>query len=148
MSTNLSIKNWAPEDRPREKLVLKGIAALSDAELLAILLGTGNRNESAVELAKKVLAGVNNNLHDLGKLTIKELVSRYKGIGEAKAITILAAMELGYRRKLSTLTERTVIEDSTTIFEFFAPFLVDLPHEEFWVLALNPTLKQKLPKAE
>ncbi len=117
MSTNLSIKNWAPEDRPREKLVLKGIAALSDAELLAILLGTGNRNESAVELAKKVLAGVNNNLHDLGKLTIKELVSRYKGIGEAKAITILAAMELGYRRKLSTLTERTVIEDSTTIFD-------------------------------
>jgi len=136
----LTIKNWAEEDRPREKLLGKGIAALSDAELLAILIATGSRNETAVELAKRVLALTDNNLNELGKLSVKEL-TRLRGIGEAKAIGIVAALELGRRRKSSEVLERTAVKASRDIADYFAPMLADIPHEEFWVLLLNAKLK-------
>ena len=103
--TNLKIKDWAVEDRPREKLLKKGILSLSDAELIALLIGSGTRNESAVELAKKVLKNANNNLNELGKLEINDL-KKNKGIGEAKAITIMAALELGRRRKISDVIDK------------------------------------------
>lgn len=133
--TNLTIKQWASEDRPREKLLAKGIASLSDAELLAILLATGTRNLSAVDLAKHILADVGNNLHVLGKQTVNDL-KKINGIGEAKAITIIAALELGRRRKKSDI-ERKKINSSLVVFELFQPILGDLPYEEFWVLYLN-----------
>lgn len=138
--TNLKIKDWAVEDRPREKLLQKGISSLSDAELIAILIGTGTKNESAVELSKKVLKNANNNLNELGKLEIKDLMKN-KGIGEAKAITILAALELGRRRKISGILEKQKITCSNDIYELFQPLLGDLPHEEFWVLLLNRSNK-------
>ena len=134
--TNLKIKDWAVEDRPREKLLKKGLLSLSDAELIALLIGSGTRNESAVELAKKVLKNANNNLNELGKLEIKEL-QKNKGIGEAKAIAIMAALELGRRRKFSDIIEKPKITSSTDVYEFFHPILGDLPHEEFWILMLN-----------
>jgi DNA repair protein RadC len=133
--TNLTIKQWANEDRPREKLITKGLASLSDAELLAILLATGTRNISAVDLAKHILANVENNLHVLGKQTVNDL-KKINGIGEAKAITIIAALELGRRRKKSDI-ERKKINNSHVVFELFQPILGDLPYEEFWVLYLN-----------
>ncbi|MGE0090242.1 MAG: DNA repair protein RadC [Bacteroidales bacterium] len=138
--SNLKIKDWAVEDRPREKLLKKGIASLSDAELIAILIGTGTRNESAVELAKKVLKNANNNLNELGKLEIKEL-QKSKGIGEAKAIIITAALELGRRRKGTNIIEKQKISSSNDVFEIFQPLLGDLPHEEFWILLLNRSNK-------
>ncbi|HAN19910.1 MAG: hypothetical protein A2X13_11175 [Bacteroidetes bacterium GWC2_33_15] len=138
--TNLKIKDWAVEDRPREKLLQKGISSLSDAELIAILIGTGTKNESAVELSKKVLKNANNNLNELGKLEIKDLMKN-KGIGEAKAITILAALELGRRRKISGILEKQKITCSNDIYELFQPLLGDLSHEEFWVLLLNRSNK-------
>ncbi|HCO68899.1 MAG TPA: hypothetical protein DIT04_14235, partial [Dysgonomonas sp.] len=95
----LKITDWAEEDRPREKLLLKGVSSLSDAELIAILIGSGNKNETAVELSQRILFSVNNNLNSLGKLTINDLVKNFNGIGEAKAISIIAALELGKRRK-------------------------------------------------
>lgn len=133
---NLSIKAWAEEDRPREKLRSKGKQSLSDAELLAILLGSGSRSESAVGLAKRILSGVDNSLNDLGKCSLAELM-KYKGIGEAKAITIAAALELGRRRQLSQVRDRPQIRSSRDAFRAIAPLLVDLPHEEFWILLLN-----------
>lgn len=132
---SLTIKQWASEDRPREKLLEKGISALSDAELIAILLSTGTKNLSAVDLAKHILASVENNLHMLGKQTVNDL-KKINGIGEAKAITILAALEIGRRRKKSDL-ERKKIDSSNVVFEVFQPLLGDLPYEEFWVLYLN-----------
>ena len=134
--SSLSIKDWAVEDRPREKLVKKGVQSLSDAEIIAILIGSGSRNESAVELSKKVLKLANNNLNELGKLNIPDL-TKMKGIGEAKAITILAALELGRRRKVSEIITKKKITQSKDIFELFQPILGDLPHEEFWILLLN-----------
>ncbi len=136
----LKIKDWAEEDRPREKLLLKGINSLSDAEILAILIGSGSKNETAVDLAKKILSRVNNNLHELGKLSINELIKN-KGIGEAKAITIIAALEIGRRRKLSDILSRKQINKSRDVFEIFHPILSDLPHEEFWILLLNRSNK-------
>jgi DNA repair protein RadC len=136
----LSIKSWAAEDRPREKLMQKGTAALSDAELLAILIATGTQNETAVELAKRVLALTNNNLSQLGKLNVKDL-QQLKGIGEAKAVGIVAALELGRRRKQSEVPERISLQCSRDIVSYFTPLLIDLPHEEFWVLMLNMRLK-------
>lgn len=133
---SLKIKNWSPEDRPREKLVLKGKSALSDAELLAILLGSGSKNQSAVDLGKKILSYVNNDLHQLARLTIKDLV-KIKGIGEAKAIAIVAAMELGRRRKGSEETEKPKIGGSIDAYEYIKSHLLDIPHEEFWILLLN-----------
>lgn len=134
--SNLKIKDWALEDRPREKLIKKGVQSLSDAEIIALLIGSGTRNETAVELSKKVLKSVNNNLNELGKQSIENLI-KMKGIGEAKAITILAALELGKRRKISEIITKKKITQSKDIFELFQPILGDLPHEEFWVLLLN-----------
>lgn len=128
------------DDRPREKLLLKGRLALSDAELIAILIGSGSRNESAVSLSQRILADVNNNLNELGKSTINDLI-KFKGIGEAKAITIIAAMELGRRRRVSEVMERKQISSSKTVFDFFQPIIGELPHEEFWILYLNNSNK-------
>ena len=131
-----AITAWAEEDRPREKMQLKGRQSLSDAELIAILIGSGTVGESAVGVAQRILASVDNNLHELGKRTVKEL-QRFKGVGEAKAITIAAALELGRRRQLSDLRERPRINSSRDAFNAIAPLLNDLHHEEFWLLMLN-----------
>lgn len=136
----LSINKWAEEDRPREKLMLKGKRALSDAELIAILIGSGNADESAVELSKKILQGVGNNLNELGKRTITDLM-KYKGIGEAKAISIVAALELGSRRQVTAAVVKDMITGSRDAYEILRHFLADLPHEEFWVLYLNRSNK-------
>jgi DNA repair protein RadC len=135
-SKPLGIKSWAAEDRPREKLLLKGKAALSDAELIALLIGSGTGTLSAVEVAKLVLQSVENNLHDLAKLTVKDLVKN-KGIGEAKAIAIVAAMELGRRRKEYETEEKPKITGSKDAYLVIKGDLLDLGHEEFWVLLLN-----------
>jgi DNA repair protein RadC len=131
-----SIKSWAEEDRPREKFLLKGKNSLSDAELLAILIGSGSSDESAVELCRRILASVDNNLNTLGKISVADL-QRFKGIGEAKALTIAAALELGRRRKESIPAELPQIRNSMSAFEHVKDKLLDLKHEEFWVLYLN-----------
>lgn len=136
MYKKLSIKEWAVEDRPREKMLVKGIRALSEAELIAILIGSGNLEESAVEVSRRIMASVNNNLNELGKKTINDL-QKFKGIGPAKAITIAAAMELGRRRKESEPDEKPKVVTSSDCAAIFKPLLSDLPHEEFWVLLLN-----------
>jgi len=136
----MNIKSWSPEDRPREKLLMKGKSALSDAELIAILIGSGTAKLSAVDVAKKVLAHVENNLDNLAKLSVKELM-KAKGIGEAKAITIVAAMELGRRRKDQTPDDKPTIRTSHQAFEQIKGDVMDLPHEEFWVLLMNRTGK-------
>jgi len=133
---NLAITSWAEEDRPREKLLNKGKHALSNAELIAILLGSGSREETAVGLAQKILKYADNNLNELGKCSLAEF-QKFKGIGEAKAITIAAAMELGRRRQLSAIKDRPQIKSSSDAFSAIAPILIDLPHEEFWILLLN-----------
>ncbi len=135
-----SIKNWSEDDRPREKLLLKGRSALSDAELIAILIGSGNREESAVGLSKRILALVGNNLSELGKVSVNELME-FKGIGEAKAISIAAALELGRRRSGGEAISRKRITSSNSIFELMHPIIGDLPHEEFWVIYLNNSNK-------
>ena len=132
----LTINQWAEEDRPREKMMLKGAEALSDAELLAILIGSGNTEESAVSLMQRVLSTCSNDLNQLGKWEVQDF-SRFKGFGPAKSITIMAALELGKRRKLQERPERTTIRSSKDIYEIFHPLLCDLAHEEFWVLLLN-----------
>ena len=136
MYKKLSIKEWAVEDRPREKMLIKGIRSLSEAELIAILIGSGSRKESAVDLSRSILASANNNLNELGKKTIKDF-QEFKGIGEAKAITISAAMELGRRRKESGPDEKLKVITSADAAAIFKPLLSDLPHEEFWILLLN-----------
>ncbi len=135
-TTYRAITAWAEEDRPREKMLLKGKNALTDAELLAILIGSGTVGQSAVALAQGVLASVGCNLQELGKRSVSEL-QRFKGIGRAKAIAIAAALELGRRRQLSDLRERPRISGSLDAFRAIAPLLTDLHHEEFWVLLLN-----------
>jgi len=132
----LNIKSWSPDDRPREKLLSKGTAALSDAELIALLIGSGTAQLSAVEVAKLILRQADNNLHALARLSVKELI-KVKGIGEAKAITIVAAMELGRRRKESDSATPHKLTSSRQAFELLQGHLCDLPHEEFWVLLLN-----------
>lgn len=134
--TYLNIKAWAEEDRPREKLMLKGKAALSDAELLGILINSGIQNLTAVDLAKEILRNINNDLNQLAKLSVKEL-SKFKGIGEARAITIVAALELGRRRKDSDPQERAKITCARDAYNVLKPHLMDLPHEEFWVILMN-----------
>lgn len=136
----LNINQWAAEDRPREKMMQKGAEALSDAELLAILIDSGNTEESAVALMQRVLAACNNDLSQLGKWEVRDF-SRFKGFGPAKSITIMAALELGKRRKLQERSERTTIRSSADIYELFHPLLCDLPTEEFWVLLLNQAAK-------
>lgn len=140
MEQNFSIKNWAEDDKPREKLMVKGKAALSDAELVAILIGSGSRNESAVDLSKRILASVSNNLNALGKLSLKQLME-FKGIGEAKAISIAAALELGRRRRAEETLELQKITSSKAVFDIMQPIIGELPHEEFWVLYLNNSNK-------
>lgn len=132
----LTIKTWAEEDRPREKLLLKGKRALSDAELIAILIGSGNATETAVDLSKRILAGAGNNLNQLGKMTVADLC-KYKGIGEAKAISIVAGLELGARRQVSEVVKLDQITSSRDGYEILRPIIADLPKEEFWVLFLN-----------
>ncbi|GAB2770045.1 DNA repair protein RadC [Rhabdobacter roseus] len=130
------ILSWAEEDRPREKLLLKGKAALTDAELIAILIGSGTVELSAVDVAKMILGSAGNNLNELARHGVKEL-TKIKGIGEAKAITIVAALELGRRRKESTMLRRRRIGSSLDAYEEMKPYLLDKPHEEFWILLLN-----------
>jgi DNA repair protein RadC len=134
--TKLSIKSWAEADRPREKLLAKGKSALSEAELIAILIGSGNTEESAVELSKRILNSVDNNLVELGKLDVNDLC-KFKGIGEAKAISIIAALELGRRRNEHSTPERESLSTSRQAFNLLHPILADLPHEEFWLIFLN-----------
>lgn len=129
------IKAWAEDDRPREKFLLKGKQSLSNAELLAILIATGTKNESAVDLARKILQLTSENINELAKLTINDL-KKVKGIGEAKAITIAAALELGRRRKDEDAKQIEIIKNSREAFNYFEPLLADLPHEEFWILLL------------
>ena len=137
---HFSIKNWSEDDQPREKLLYKGKAALSDAELVAILIGSGSRNESAVDLCKRILQQNNNQLHQLQKQSIQQLM-QFKGIGEAKAITIVAALELAKRLQLSETKELTKIGSSTDVCKLMQPLIGDLPHEEFWCLLLNNSNK-------
>ena len=136
----LAIREWAEADRPREKLVEQGRRALTNAELLAILIGSGSSQESAVALCRRLLSGVENNLATLSKLEVADLC-RYHGIGQAKAITIIAAMEIGRRRKDATEAPSSVLNSSKRVFNFFRDRLQDLPHEEFWVLYLNTGCK-------
>ena len=133
----LTNREWAEDDRPREKMLHKGAQSLSDAELLAILIASGNKNETAVELSRRILHECGDNINELARLSIHELCKRFRGIGEAKAITIMAALELGKRRKTSELLERKKVTSSIDLFELFEPLLLDLHHEEFWVGLLN-----------
>lgn len=137
-----SIKTWAEHDRPREKMLEKGQKALSDAELLAIIIGSGSENESAVELSRRILASVSNNLSELSRLGIPELL-RFRGIGPAKAINILATLELGRRRRQSESLQRQTITSSRDAFELMQPIVGDLAYEEFWVITLNRSNKVK-----
>ena len=137
---NLSIKSWAEEDRPREKLLQKGKIALSDAELVAILLGSGSRNESAVNLSKRILKSVQNNINALAKLSVEDLCE-FNGIGTAKAINVIAALELGRRRGKEESLVLDKITRSKDVFDLMWPLIGDLPHEEFWVLYLNNSNK-------
>lgn len=139
-SPSFSIKYWSNDDQPREKLRDKGKMALSDAELIAILIGSGNREESAVALCKRIYASANHSLNVLGKLSIKQLME-FKGIGEAKAITIVAALELGRRRRVEEALQLEKINSSQSVFEVMQPIIGDLPHEEFWILYLNNSNK-------
>ena len=134
------INQWAEDDRPREKFLLKGKATLSDSELLAILIGSGSRNESAVQLCQRILASSENNLNALGKMSVAQLM-QFKGIGEAKAISIAAALELGRRRRAEDAIELKKITSSKAVFDIMQPIIGELPHEEFWVLYLNNSNK-------
>jgi len=139
-SKSVSIKNWKEDDRPREKLISKGKEVLSDAELIAILIGSGSREESAVDLAKRIITYANNNLNELGKLSLNDFM-QFKGIGEAKAVTIITALELGRRRRLEKALVKPEIKSSKAVFEIMQPIIGDLSHEEFWVLYLNNSNK-------
>jgi len=139
-NTFFPIRSWSEDDKPREKLLLKGKAALSDAELIAILIGSGSRNESAVALSQRILASVNQNLNALGKLSVAQL-NKFKGIGDAKAIAIQAAMELGRRRRAEEAEELQKITSSQTVFEIMQPIIGELSYEEFWIIYLNNSNK-------
>lgn len=134
------INQWAEDDRPREKFLLKGKSTLSDSELLAILIGSGSRNESAVQLCQRILASSENNLNTLGKMSVAQLL-QFKGIGEAKAISIAAALELGRRRRVEEAVELKKITSSKAVFDIMQPIIGELSHEEFWVLYLNNSNK-------
>lgn len=134
------INKWSEDDKPREKLLNKGKQALSDAELVAILIGSGSTNESAVALCQRIMASVNNQLSELGKMTVQDLM-KFRGIGEAKAITIIAALELGRRRRGEGALEKSKITSSSSVFELLNPIIGELPHEEFWIVYLNNSNK-------
>lgn len=137
---SFSIKNWADDDKPREKLVQKGRSVLSDAELIAILIGSGNKEESAVQLSKRILASVNHNLNELGKLSVNQLM-QFKGIGEAKAVSISAALEVGRRRRGGEGEKISKVSSSKDAFDLLYPTMGDLEHEEFWIIYLNNSNK-------
>lgn len=145
MSLKLSIHQLSEEDRPREKLLLKGRQQLSNAELLAILIGSGNKDKNAIELAQEILYSAQNNLNELAKLSVKDL-TKFLGIGEAKAITIASALELGRRRKEDEFVTKPKVTSSRDAYNIITPYLIDVPHEEFWVLCLNRA--NQLIKAE
>ncbi|MDE0471915.1 MAG: DNA repair protein RadC [Ekhidna sp.] len=134
--SRLTIKKWAEQDRPREKLLLKGKVSLSDAELIAILIGSGNNEQTAVELSQHILNACENNLANLAKLSVKDL-EKFKGIGEAKAIAIVAALEIGRRRKETEPTKKFFIQSSADAFNLLQGDLMDLPHEEFWMILMK-----------
>lgn len=134
--TSFSIKNWSEDDKPREKLLNKGRNSLSDAELVAILIGSGSRDESAVALSKRILASVNHQLGELGRLSIPQMM-QFRGIGKAKAVTIAAALELGRRRRGEEAAKVARITGSRDVFELMQPLIGELPHEEFWIVYLN-----------
>lgn len=136
MDEKLSISQWAEDDKPREKLLLKGKHSLSDAELIAILIGSGSREETAVDLSKRILNSVENNLVELSKMSVIDLC-KFKGIGDAKAITIMAALELGRRRRESEVIQKKKITSSKDAYEILQTVLSDVYHEEFWILLLN-----------
>lgn len=136
MQMNTTIKLWAEDDRPREKMLLKGKNALSDSEIIAILLGSGARNKTAVELAQEILNAHQNDLHQLGKSSVKELTI-HKGMGEAKALTLMAALELGRRRKEADKAKKVKIESSNDVYELLNHLFQDLQHEEFYVVFLD-----------
>ena len=140
---SFTIKQWNEDDRPREKLLKKGKVSLSDAELIAILIGSGNREESAVELSKRILATIDNSLNELGKLKVNDLI-KFKGIGEAKAISIITALELGRRRRLEEALEKQKISSSKSVFDVMQPIIGELQHEEFWIIFLNNANKIQL----
>jgi DNA repair protein RadC len=134
---HLTIREWSEEDRPREKMLQKGAVALSDAELLAILIASGNRNESAVDLAKRILAACHHNLNELARKSVKDLTREFKGIGDAKALSIVASLELGKRRNTRDTVVRPKITSSANLQSVFEPLLIDLLHEEFWVAYMD-----------
>lgn len=140
----LNIKQWAEDDRPREKMASKGAGALSDAELLAILIGSGNADESAVALMQRVMADCEGDLNRLGKWEVRDFL-RYKGMGPAKSLTVMAALELGRRRKMQEHKLRPTIDSSAAVYDFFHPMLCDLPVEEFWILLLNQAARVIAP---
>lgn len=135
-STTFSIKQWSEDDRPREKLLRKNRSVLTDAELVAILIGSGSSGESAVSLAKRILAKSNNNLNELGRLSVQQLM-QFNGIGEAKAVAIIAALELGRRHRNEARRKVAKISSSSNAFELLQPVIGELPHEEFWIVYLN-----------
>jgi DNA repair protein RadC len=135
--TKRSVKDWSPEDQPREKLLSKGINSLSDTELLAIIIGSGNKDESVVQLSQRIFQAADNSINQLGKFSVNHLISNFKGIGIAKAISIVAALELGKRRKGENFPRKKKIQCSKDTYEYFYPLLCDLHYEEFWVLFLN-----------
>lgn len=130
------LRDWSPQDLPREKLINKGKSALSDAELISLLLGTGTRTTSSVELGKRVLHSANNNLHELARMTVKDLI-RISGIGHTKAMAIVAALELGRRRRELSPESRPRLTKSADAFDLLKPVLLDIPHEEFWIILVN-----------
>lgn len=134
---HLTIREWSEEDRPREKMLLKGSSSLSDAELLAILIGSGNKNESAVELGRRILSDCHHNINELARLTVSDLCRKFKGIGEAKAVSIIAALEIGRRRNTREVISRAKISTSVDLYQLFEPLLIDLVHEEFWIALLD-----------
>lgn len=140
MVEKLNINQWAAEDRPREKMLRLGAEALSSAELLAILIGSGSNTESAVDLMKHVLGDCGNNLNQLGKMTVSQLTA-YHGVGEAKAVTILAACELGKRRQRERAIERANLNSAPAIYDYMHPQMQDLDVEEAWVLYMNQNFK-------
>jgi DNA repair protein RadC len=141
----LTIKSWALEDRPREKMMQKGKAILTDAELIAILIGSGSKQESAVELSKRMLNAVNNNINQLAVLSLEQLME-FKGIGEARGISIITALELGKRRHFEQVEEKPIIKSSKGVFNIMQPIIGELIHEEFWVLYLNNSNKVLVKK--
>ena len=136
----LILREWSEADRPREKLLVQGRRALTDAELMAILIGSGSPKETAVELCRRILADVRHDLTSLSRLEVPDLCS-YRGIGEAKAISIIAALELGRRRRENKCESKPILNSSKKVYDYFAPYIQDLPHEEFWVLFLNTACK-------